>query len=135
MVIDTYMHTGEPLSSTNNRATIEYVMRLVESVQIPFVWGADWQNDPQAMAASGLPGRLGPTGAHIVAPEAPTCSTGNILDYYLVDNRIRHWAQAPGAGVLHSGWPCRHHCPVGLALRTSSSPEAFPRSREASNRG
>ena len=57
-----------------NREIAAHIAQAIPS-DMPFIWAADFQVMPEALRASGLPGKIGAT---ILQPQKPTCITAKV---------------------------------------------------------
>ena len=79
-LISLYLVSGESITSARNRKLLEAVAQLIDNLDGPFILAGDLQNDPDRLAESGWPEKVG---GKIRASAHPTCGA-NRLDYFVV---------------------------------------------------
>ena len=109
----TYFHHTE-MWSQRNRDICSWVVEQLNAAAMPFVWGGDFNMQPQAFRRNGACEQLK---AAILAPQEGTCRIGDgkysKIDYFLVSNAIRQgFTQAKA--VLDATTPV--HRPVQVTL-------------------
>jgi hypothetical protein len=85
-VISVYLWTAQDITSVGNRAILEYLAEVLDALSGPWVIAADWQHEPDALIAAGVPAFLR---GDVVAPRLSTCGA-KVLDYFLVSSRLSH---------------------------------------------
>lgn len=131
MLLTVYFYTGEPLHAKCNLAILRALAELIASTGALWILAADFQNTPSDLAETGW---LGAVGGRVAATKSSTSSTGRVIDFFALDERL---AEA-FAYVKVWPWPPRTHRPVELGLRLGQAsfkvrklvyPKPFPRQR------
>ena len=76
-LIQLYLRTGETLQSPLNASILGNLLAFLEQIQAPFIVGGDWQNEPEALAATVIQSRFK---AQIISPDASTTLQGSMID-------------------------------------------------------
>ena len=78
LLISSYMHTAEPITSVGNTALVDRVCGIIASFDGPYVWEADW-NDKAAAVQAMVGVRLERLHGAFLAPRATDCQVGCYL--------------------------------------------------------
>ena len=76
-LIQLYLRTGETLQSPLNASILCNLLAFLEQTQAPFIVGGDWQNEPEALAATVIQSRFK---AQIISPAGSTTLQGSMID-------------------------------------------------------
>ena len=115
VVVSLYLNNGIGVASRANLDLLHQVAGIVNHCGRPWVIAADWQDPPEALAATGF---LQLAAGRAVAPRSWTCNRRTI-DYFVVSASLMPAMVA----VLPVGDPpwdpakSAQHCPVRLLLR------------------
>ena len=124
LVMESYLWTCEPPTSTRNAAILQRAMELINTTQLYFIWWGDFQCEAEELGAAGWQHRVGPRGARIMQPDSPTCKSGRAIDLAVIDCRLS--AGVSKAQTL-SDWPARSHRPCFLTLSHRRDTQPLPR--------
>ena len=108
-LIQLYLRTGETLQSPLNASILGHLLAFLEQIQAPFIVGGDWQNEPEALAATVIQSRFK---AQIISPDGSTTLQGSMIDYLLVSQALASCVS------LHVDWdvPWKPHCGLMVDL-------------------
>lgn len=103
-LIQIYLKTGETLQSSSNSLILSKLMAFLHHLGAPFIIGGDWQNEPEALAATVIQSKFKAT---IVDTAGCATLQGSQIDYLLVSTVLVGaiaWKPAgtcPGGHIVH----------------------------------
>ena len=110
LLVSSYFMSGVGLNRFNGHL-LATVAQSIEAADMPFVWAADFNMNPQLVAKSDIQKRLN---AAIVAPAGPTCRSGlaaNTIDFFISDTKTARAVEEINVRHEHTFPP---HWPVQL---------------------
>ena len=108
-IIQIYLRTGETLQSTGNSLILSHLLAYLHHLKAPFIIGGDWQNDPEALAATVIQSKFK---AAILDTGGSATLQGSQLDFLLVSNSL------VGSLQVKASWevPWKPHCAIEVSF-------------------
>ena len=107
-VIQLYFRTGETLQPPLNAEILSHLLPFLEQLQAPYIVGADWQNEPEALAATVIQSRFK---ALILNAQGSTTLQGSMIDYLVSESLV-------SSLTVRADWdvPWKPHCGILVDL-------------------
>ena len=109
-LIQLYLRTGETLQSPLNAEIWAQLLQYLSHLNAPFIVGGDWQNEPEALAATVIQSKFK---AQILDTQCSTTLHGAQLDYLLVSRQLA------SSLTLTADWdvPWKPHCALAITFQ------------------
>ena len=109
-LVQLYLRTGETLQSPLNAEILAQLLQYLSHLNAPFIVGGDWQNEPEALAATVIQSKFK---AQILDTHCSTTLQGAQLDYLLVSRQLA------SSLTLTADWdvPWKPHCALAITFQ------------------